>query len=85
LSLRRYVPQPYLGNAILFRAKDELAQYVNPNLGWDKFVLGRLQVREVSGDHDTLMQEPHIGMLARMLASILETSDDTAVENSRVA
>ncbi len=74
-ALRSYVPQPYRGGAILFRAKDEVAHCPDPNLGWDKFVHGGLQVREVSGDHDTLMQEPHIGMLARILASILAETD----------
>ena len=77
LALRRYLPQPFGGQAVLFRAKDEIAPYSDLNLGWGKFVLGGLDVREVSGDHDTLMQEPHIGILARLLAGILAANTGT--------
>ena len=75
LALRRYVPKPYGGRGILFRAKDELVRYPDPNLGWDQVVMGGIEVREVSGDHDTLMQEPHIGELATVLQVCLQQAE----------
>jgi thioesterase domain-containing protein len=72
LALRNYVPQSYEGDANLFRAKDELCSYSDPTLGWGDLVKGRLEILEISGDHDTILHEPHIGMLARVLNSCLD-------------
>ncbi len=72
LALRNYVPQTYDGAATLFRAKDELCSYSDPTLGWGELVKGRLEILEISGDHDTILHEPHIGMLARVLNSCLD-------------
>ncbi len=71
VALRNYVPAPYDGDATLFRAKDELVAYSDPALGWGRLINGRLEIREISGDHDTILNEPHIGMLARVLDSCL--------------
>jgi len=65
------VPQSYDGDAILFRAKDELVSYSDATLGWGSLIKGSLEIREVSGNHDTILSEPHIGMLARVLDSCL--------------
>jgi amino acid adenylation domain-containing protein len=72
LALRHYVPQTYDGDANLFRAKDELCSYSDPTLGWGGLIKGRLEVLEISGDHDTILHEPHIGTLARVLNSCLD-------------
>ena len=72
LALRNYVPQSYDGDANLFRAKDELCSYSDPTLGWGDLVKGRLEILEISGDHDTILHEPHIGMLARVLNTCLD-------------
>jgi len=71
LALRNYSPLPYHGDAILFRAKDELVSYSDQTLGWGGLVQGKLEIREVSGDHDTILYEPHIGTLAQVLNSCL--------------
>jgi amino acid adenylation domain-containing protein len=72
LALRNYVPQTYDGDATLFRAKDELCSYSDETLGWRGLIKGRLEILEISGDHDTILHEPHIGMLARLLNSCLD-------------
>jgi len=72
LALRNYIPQTYDGDASLFRAKDELCSYSDPTLGWGELIKGRLEILEISGDHDTILREPHIGMLARVLNSCLD-------------
>jgi amino acid adenylation domain-containing protein len=71
LAIRRYIPRPYHGNATLFRAGDG-SHYPESKLGWEGLIEGDLDVQQVSGDHDTILQEPHIGMLARLLEGCLE-------------
>lgn len=71
LAMRRYVPHPYQGNATLFRSGDG-SDYQDPKLGWEGLIEGHLDIQQVSGDHDTILQEPHIGMLARLLEGCLE-------------
>jgi amino acid adenylation domain-containing protein len=81
LALRRYVPRPYAGNATLFRAGDG-SHYPEPQLGWEGLIEGRLDIQEVSGDHDTILHEPHIGMLARRLEDYLENAPPRDVQRS---
>jgi amino acid adenylation domain-containing protein len=71
LAMRRYIPRPYAGNATLFRAGDG-SDYPEPMLGWEGLIGDHLDIQQVSGDHDTILQEPHIGMLARLLEGCLE-------------
>ena len=70
-ALRTYDPKPYAVDAILFRAKDETLRAPDASLGWSKLVQGRLTIQYVSGNHDTILSEPHIGRLARLLNSLL--------------
>lgn len=71
LALRTYTPTPLKCNAILFRAEDELLRLPDPSLGWSRLIDGQVDIQLVSGDHDTILQEPHIGRLARLLDSFL--------------
>lgn len=72
LALRTYTPTPLNGNAILFRAQNELLRLPDPSLGWKELINGQLEIQLVSGDHDTILQEPHIGRLARLLDGFLK-------------
>ncbi len=71
LALRRYAPAPYHGDAILFRAGDA-SDYLDPQLGWGNLIRDRLDIEQGSGDHDTILRGPHIGVLAGKLARLLE-------------
>ena len=72
LALRTYTPTPLNANAILFRAQNELLRLPDPSLGWKDLIKGHLDIQLVSGDHDTILQEPHIGRLARLLDGFLK-------------
>ncbi|MGI8990877.1 MAG: non-ribosomal peptide synthetase [Bryobacteraceae bacterium] len=73
VAVADYVPRPYPDKAVLFRAKDQAGFYSeDPLLGWGKWIAGGLEIRGVSGDHDTILHEPHIGVLARELNACLE-------------
>jgi amino acid adenylation domain-containing protein len=87
VAMRSYRPDSYSGSAILFRAHDQMARLADPTLGWSHFVAGEISVHEVSGDHDTLLDEPHIGALAHDLnACLLQASEPKAAgETTRTA
>ncbi|NMO17644.1 amino acid adenylation domain-containing protein [Pyxidicoccus fallax] len=63
-----YVPRGgYAGPVLLFRAA---APASGPeDLGWRAWLTGPLTVREVPGDHYTLLSAPHAGWLAERLGS----------------
>jgi thioesterase domain-containing protein/acyl carrier protein len=78
LAARQYTPQPYAGQATLFRARDTPAIFlVDPTLGWSELV-EHLQIREVPGDHATLLREPHLPALAGELKTCLEEARNAA-------
>jgi hypothetical protein len=83
LAFKRYAPQPYYGDATLFRAGNG-AEYLDARLGWGGIIRGRLDIQEVSGDHDTILQEPHIGMLAGLLETCLEKASGHDIHRPRL-
>ncbi len=71
-ALRSYAPAPYAGRLALFRAADRPAEWgADPALGWRGLVDGNLEVRELAGDHYSLLQGPHAAALAAGLARVL--------------
>jgi thioesterase domain-containing protein len=68
IALQLYAPQAYHGDLVLFRAEDEPADY-GPTLGWDSLCSGRLQIRPVPGDHNSIMYAPNVGTIASGLAT----------------
>ncbi|MFP2957592.1 acyltransferase domain-containing protein [Myxococcus sp. 1LA] len=69
----RYVPSPYAGPVTLFRAQEIHAIYAHmgTSLGWEPLVPS-LNIREVPGDHDSLVREPNVHVLGRLLREALD-------------
>jgi thioesterase domain-containing protein len=63
-----YDPRPYDGNMVFFKAS-ERPWYIrwDPMKNWNRYVTGQIRVYTVSGDHGSLMQEPHVKELAAYL------------------
>jgi amino acid adenylation domain-containing protein len=80
----RYEPRPYPFDALLVRAaeRNPLAWYeVEPLMGWDRVIQGRLDVCEVPGDHLGILDSAHAPGLADALREHLRrgrTSDPRA-------
>lgn len=73
LASQSYVARPYQGPVTLFRAEERLADDASePCLGWDQVAPARLQVFAVSGNHTTLLHEPHVDFLAACLQGCLD-------------
>ena len=73
---RHYVPNSYPGKATIFRARDcdqSLSQQRLPDLGWRQFVQGGLEIYDIPGNHLTMLQEPHVKILAQQLDAYLKT------------
>ncbi len=72
----QYVPGPYGGRVVLFRAFDR--RQTNPgnyDLGWAKVCRGGLEIIEVPGHHETLCDEAEVGPLAREFGAILKEGE----------
>lgn len=68
-----YVPKTYGGKVILFNAIDKFSNYKFPSdLGWRKFIAGELEIHTISGDHSSLLDEPHVQMLAGTLKKCID-------------
>jgi thioesterase domain-containing protein len=91
LAVKNYRPPIYAGNVTLFRpALDESyelqpGRVVNIDGGfvdhanyWGEFVAGGLDVEVVTGDHDSMVLEPHVRGLAAKLRARLETAQAAA-------
>jgi thioesterase domain-containing protein/acyl carrier protein len=78
----RYQVQPWDGRAMLFRA-EELVHYLEdrgPSYGWDRDVLGGVEVISIPGNHSSLMLGTNAGMLVTTLSAAIDRVSRTRVE-----
>jgi thioesterase domain-containing protein len=73
LAIKKYVPQIYDGIVTFFAAREEICPEENLT-GWRLLARGGVQVVEVSGDHQTMIKEPHVRDLAQALERSIERS-----------
>jgi len=74
-ALRDYVPKVYPGPVALFRAQTRpLFRLHGHDLGWKKLAGGGLKVFSIPGNHQTILREPRVGILARALAAQLQNA-----------
>ena len=68
-----YVPRPYAGRVTLFRAlQGHVLRCPDPTLGWKEIALGGLEIVEVPGEHDVMIEKPHVGELARKMRECVD-------------
>ena len=68
-----YSPQSYGGGVILIEAAGQpLGRAAGARFGWDRLCGGRLEIRTVEGDHDTILIPPDVRGLAEELRTHLE-------------
>lgn len=86
-ALARYRGQPYAGPVLLARPKPDVAytitggrqltserDLVRPDNGWTPYA-ANLDIREVPGDHDSMVLEPNVRVLAGHLREELTRAD----------
>ena len=70
-----YSVQPYSGQVTLFRVAEKSVGSLNdPYAIWWKVAAGGVDLREISGDHLSLLKEPQVRLLAEELSDCLERS-----------
>jgi surfactin family lipopeptide synthetase A len=68
----RYVPRPYSGPVVLFRAYKQLSGLVTDlALGWKDVLRGSLEIFDVPGHQETMLSEPNVAFLAEKLTAQL--------------
>ena len=77
LALRQYQAKPYGGDAVLFRARNQLVDYPDPTFGWGPLIQGDLQIVDIAGDHDDLLREASVRNVGVELSKLLRQSDRT--------
>jgi thioesterase domain-containing protein len=73
LAHNQYIPQPYPGPLAMFRAKTRDTGVPDSLLGW-RDVAENIEPYEVSGDHVSMIAEPHLRILAEQLKKCLDRS-----------
>ncbi|MCA9609269.1 MAG: KR domain-containing protein, partial [Myxococcales bacterium] len=94
-ALGRYALRPWPGAVTLFRPKLSVAfdlgqgrlldgkrDYVFEDNGWTPHV-GQLDVFEVPGDHDSMVLEPNVRVLAGRLRAVIEAAENELRARSR--
>ncbi|MET0647733.1 MAG: amino acid adenylation domain-containing protein, partial [Pyrinomonadaceae bacterium] len=72
-----YEPAIYPGRITLFRAGRGAARDSAPDdWGWGRLSAEPVSIHAVPGDHHTMLSEPHVQTLARLLAAQLEAVQD---------
>jgi amino acid adenylation domain-containing protein len=69
-AAKEYQPQIFAGKATLFWSEYQ-DWYIkkHPTLGWGDLVTDGLDIQQIPGNHTSLMQEPHVRVLAEKLKS----------------
>ncbi len=67
-----YHPEPFAFDLLLFRATGLLRyRRVEVSEGWRRFTTRSLKIVDVPGDHVSIMEEPHVGTLARKVCDLV--------------
>jgi amino acid adenylation domain-containing protein len=82
ISSHGFNPDPYPGDVFLFEVKQR-PWYVrwDPMENWKKYVHGKLEIREVQGEHSTLLFEPYVQDLAHQFNDCLRLADEKLIQN----
>jgi thioesterase domain-containing protein len=71
-ALAAYVPRPYPGPAVMLLSHHEPDRtFYDGRLAWAELVESGLVVRFIPGDHENMLDEPHVAGVAEALARCL--------------
>jgi amino acid adenylation domain-containing protein len=74
-AFRNYLPNIYPGRVTLFRSMLRDSKYYNdPQLGWGELATAGVEIHEIPGDHETMISEPHVLILAEKLQASLDNN-----------
>jgi amino acid adenylation domain-containing protein len=83
-AMNKYVPRPYGGDVVLFRASKQIPGLIaDEYLGWRRVLHGNLDVCEAPGYQQTLLLEPNVSRLAQEFDSRLKAAQQRSSEETR--
>ena len=71
VAMLNYVPKPYRGGLVLFRASEQDYTSASQDLGWKELFVEGVEVHEITGDHERIFLEPSVDILAMELRNVL--------------
>ena len=71
-ALLAYAPPTYPGAVTVFRGDRDHEDV--PNLGWDSYALGGVEIHDTHGAHDSVLYEPQVEGLAQKVEACLESA-----------
>jgi fatty-acyl-CoA synthase len=72
-AMRAYVPRGYNGRLALFRVRAQfLSRTPDPEMGWGRLTSAEVDVHHIAGSHGSILEEPHVQVLAEKLKRCLE-------------
>jgi thioesterase domain-containing protein/acyl carrier protein len=75
-AVRAYLPQPYAGKITQFLCGDgPHRSFEDRRLAWSSLAAAGLEIHIVPGNHLTMVEEPHVRVLARELQACLDRAD----------
>ncbi len=82
-AMMRHHPLPWAGRMVHIWASDSpRGRYFSPAFGWNHLAPNGFVFHEVPGDHLTLVQEPSVAEVARLLVGELERAEQTQLRAS---
>lgn len=82
-AARAYAPRPYPGVIHYFQAADRRGRHDDPVPGWQKLSRG-VRLFRIPGEHASMIQEPHVRVLAREIAACLVQRPSRAPDGAPV-
>ncbi|HEY2953461.1 MAG TPA: amino acid adenylation domain-containing protein, partial [Verrucomicrobiae bacterium] len=77
LAAQSYAPKLYPGQVTVFSSSEKgMAEYYDPQVIWGPLAGGGVQVHTIPGDHVTMIEEPHVRVLAQKLKVCLDATAD---------
>lgn len=67
----KYVPKNHAGKVILYRSSRPPVMQHDPYAGWTRYIGDGLEVQEIASDHDSIMLEPQVQLVAQHLKTRL--------------
>jgi thioesterase domain-containing protein/acyl carrier protein len=82
-AFMNYVPRPYSGDVLLFRASKQLpGMLADKSLGWKLIIKGHLEIRELPGHQQNILVEPRVRRLAEELQARLHPDAEEAAKGT---
>jgi aspartate racemase len=79
LAAQSYAPKLYAGRVTVFSSSEKgMVEYYDPQVIWGPLAGGGVQVHTIPGDHVTMIEEPHVRVLAQKLKVCLDATAPTS-------